>query len=70
MQPDIPLVMMLQEFYCKFDFTMYDLDFIDKRSGIVVDLTKTSLELECINEEWLSCGEIDINEVGMSTTFG
>ena len=45
-QPDnIPLVMMLQEFYRKFDLGMYELDFVVKGSDVVVDLTKTSLEI-------------------------
>jgi hypothetical protein len=66
-QPDIPIIMMLQEFYRKFDLVLYELDFVEKGSDVVVDLTKTSLELECVNEEWLSFGEIDVNEVGMST---
>ena len=62
---------MLQEFYRKFDLAMYELDFVRKGSNDVVDITKTSLEMQWVDEEWLSeDGEIDMDEVGMSTILG
>ena len=52
----------MQEFHRTFDLAVYELDFVEKGSDVEVDLTTNSLELEYVNEEWPSFGEINVNE--------
>ena len=52
----------MQEVHRAFDLAMYELDFVEKGSDVEVDLTTNSLELEYVNEEWPSFGEINVNE--------